>query len=193
MFSLDGLGYLSYNSLIQRDYPVVLGNVYIFALLGLIVNLISDLTYTWIDPRIDFETREVYERGSASGRASPRSQRTNSRSLTTSERPEKRRPTRSPPPVKRPLQAQPDEPAPARTISAATGAAIGRSGSFSSCSSPRCSPKFIANDRPLVASYKGELLLPVLVDYPEDKFGGFEARTDYRDPSSPTRSQRMVG
>ena len=59
MFSLDGLGYLSCDSLIERDYPVVLANLYIFALLGLVVNLISDLTYTWIDPRIDFETREV--------------------------------------------------------------------------------------------------------------------------------------
>jgi len=59
VFSLDGLGYLSYDSLIQRDYPVVLGNLYILALLGLVVNLIADLTYTWIDPRIDFETREV--------------------------------------------------------------------------------------------------------------------------------------
>lgn len=59
VFSLDGLGYLSYDSLIQRDYPVVLGNLYIFALLGLVVNLLSDLTYTWIDPRIDFESREV--------------------------------------------------------------------------------------------------------------------------------------
>jgi microcin C transport system permease protein len=59
VFSLDGLGYLSYDSIINRDYPVVLGNLYIFSLLGLVVNLISDLTYTWIDPRIDFETREV--------------------------------------------------------------------------------------------------------------------------------------
>jgi microcin C transport system permease protein len=59
VFSLDGLGYLSYDSLIQRDYPVVLGTLYVFALLGLVVNLLSDLTYTWIDPRIDFETREV--------------------------------------------------------------------------------------------------------------------------------------
>jgi len=42
--------------------------------------------------------------------------------------------------------------------------------------------EFIANDRPLIASYKGELLFPVLVDYPEDRFGGFEATTDYRDP-----------
>ena len=43
--------------------------------------------------------------------------------------------------------------------------------------------EFIANDRPLIASYKGEILFPVFVDYPEDKFGGFEAHTDYRDPS----------
>ena len=41
----------------------------------------------------------------------------------------------------------------------------------------------VANDRPLIASYKGELLFPVLIDYPEDKFGGFEATTDYRDPT----------
>ena len=42
--------------------------------------------------------------------------------------------------------------------------------------------EFIANDRPLIASYKGEILFPVFVDYPEDKFGGFEAHADYRDP-----------
>ena len=59
VFTLDGLGYLSYESLINRDYPVVLGTLYVFALLGLVVNLLSDLTYTLIDPRIDFETREV--------------------------------------------------------------------------------------------------------------------------------------
>ena len=43
--------------------------------------------------------------------------------------------------------------------------------------------ELLANDRPLIASYKGELLFPVFVDYPEDKFGGFEATTDYRDPT----------
>jgi microcin C transport system permease protein len=59
VFTLDGLGYLSYESLINRDYPVVLGTLYIFALVGLVVNLMSDVTYTLIDPRIDFETREV--------------------------------------------------------------------------------------------------------------------------------------
>jgi microcin C transport system permease protein len=59
IFSLDGLGLLSFESIVNRDYPVVFANLYIFSLLGLVVNLISDLTYTWIDPRIDFETREA--------------------------------------------------------------------------------------------------------------------------------------
>jgi microcin C transport system permease protein len=59
IFSLDGLGLLSFESVLNRDYPVVFGTLYIFSLLGLVVNLISDLTYMWIDPRIDFEAREV--------------------------------------------------------------------------------------------------------------------------------------
>jgi microcin C transport system permease protein len=59
IFSLEGLGLLSFESVLNRDYPVVFANIYIFALIGLVVTLISDLTYTWIDPRIDFETREV--------------------------------------------------------------------------------------------------------------------------------------
>jgi microcin C transport system permease protein len=59
IFSLDGLGLLSFESVLNRDYPVVFANLYIFALIGLALNLVSDLTYTWVDPRIDFETREV--------------------------------------------------------------------------------------------------------------------------------------
>jgi microcin C transport system permease protein len=59
IFSLDGLGLLGFESVLNRDYAVVFATLYIFSLLGLVVNLISDLTYTWIDPRIDFETREV--------------------------------------------------------------------------------------------------------------------------------------
>jgi len=59
IFSLDGLGLLSFESVLNRDYAVVFANLYIFALVGLVINLISDLTYTWVDPRIDFETREV--------------------------------------------------------------------------------------------------------------------------------------
>jgi microcin C transport system permease protein len=59
IFSLDGLGLLSFKSVIDRDYPVVFGTLFIFSLIGLFINLISDLTYTWIDPRIDFESREV--------------------------------------------------------------------------------------------------------------------------------------
>jgi microcin C transport system permease protein len=59
IFSLDGLGRLSFESVINRDYPVVFATLYIFSLVGLVVTLISDLTYMWVDPRIDFETREV--------------------------------------------------------------------------------------------------------------------------------------
>ena len=59
IFSLDGLGLLSFESVLNRDYPVVFGTLYIFSLLGLVVNLISDLAYMWVDPRIDFEAREV--------------------------------------------------------------------------------------------------------------------------------------
>ena len=57
IFSLDGLGLLSFSSIVGRDYPVVFATLYIFSLLGLAVNLLSDLTYTWIDPRIDFSAR----------------------------------------------------------------------------------------------------------------------------------------
>ncbi|WP_169195770.1 microcin C ABC transporter permease YejB [Devosia sp. MC1541] len=57
IFSLDGLGLLSFESIINRDYPVVFGTLYIFSLLGLVISLISDLTYMWVDPRIDFESR----------------------------------------------------------------------------------------------------------------------------------------
>jgi microcin C transport system permease protein len=59
IFSLDGLGLLSFESIVNRDYPVVFATLFIFSLMGLVVNLISDLAYSWIDPRIDFETREV--------------------------------------------------------------------------------------------------------------------------------------
>ncbi|WFU16273.1 microcin C ABC transporter permease YejB [Bradyrhizobium sp. CB3481] len=59
IFSLDGLGLLGFESVLNRDYPVVFGTLFIFSLVGLVVNLISDLTYMWVDPRIDFEAREV--------------------------------------------------------------------------------------------------------------------------------------
>jgi microcin C transport system permease protein len=59
IFSLDGLGLLSFESIVNRDYPVVFGSLYIFTLLGLVLNLIGDLTYTLVDPRIDFEKREA--------------------------------------------------------------------------------------------------------------------------------------
>jgi len=59
IFSLDGLGRLGYLAIINRDYPIVFGTLYIFSLMGLVISLVSDLIYTWIDPRIDFERRDV--------------------------------------------------------------------------------------------------------------------------------------
>jgi microcin C transport system permease protein len=55
LFSLDGLGLLSYESIIRRDYPVVLGSLFIFTLIGLFTKLISDLSYVWVDPRVKFD------------------------------------------------------------------------------------------------------------------------------------------
>ncbi|MDH4413825.1 MAG: microcin C ABC transporter permease YejB [Rhizobium sp.] len=59
IFSLDGLGRLGYLAIVNRDYPIVFATLYIFSLMGLVVGLISDLIYTWIDPRIDFDRRDV--------------------------------------------------------------------------------------------------------------------------------------
>lgn len=59
IFSLDGLGLLGYTSIINRDYPVVFATLFIFSMMGLVISLVSDLIYTWIDPRIDFDRRDV--------------------------------------------------------------------------------------------------------------------------------------
>lgn len=57
IFSLDGLGQLGFRSAVERDYPVVFGTLFAFGLMGLVVGILSDLMYVWIDPRIDFERR----------------------------------------------------------------------------------------------------------------------------------------
>ena len=57
IFSLDGLGLLGFESAIRRDYPVMFGTLYIFTLLGLVMQIVGDMLYTVVDPRIDFEAR----------------------------------------------------------------------------------------------------------------------------------------
>lgn len=57
IFSLDGLGLLGFEAVLNRDYPVMFGTLYIFTLMGLVIKLISDLTMTWVDPRIDFNAQ----------------------------------------------------------------------------------------------------------------------------------------
>tara|TARA_A100001015_G_scaffold214596_1_gene240908 strand:+ start:189 stop:1268 length:1080 start_codon:yes stop_codon:yes gene_type:complete len=58
IFSLDGLGRMGFEAAVARDYPVVFGTLYMFGLLGLVIGLLSDLMYVWVDPRIDFEVRQ---------------------------------------------------------------------------------------------------------------------------------------
>jgi microcin C transport system permease protein len=59
IFSLDGLGLLGFEAAINRNYPVMFGTLYMITLLGLLMKLVEDLTYMFVDPRIDFESREV--------------------------------------------------------------------------------------------------------------------------------------
>lgn len=59
IFSLDGLGLLGFEAAINRDYPVMFGTLYFFTLLGLVMNLVGDVTYVMVDPRIDFDSRRV--------------------------------------------------------------------------------------------------------------------------------------
>jgi len=59
IFSLDGLGLLGFEAAINRDYPIMFGTLYIYTLIGLVLNLISDLTYVVVDPRIDFASRRI--------------------------------------------------------------------------------------------------------------------------------------
>ena len=59
IFSLDGIGLLSYEAIIQRDYPVVMGTLFIFTLIGLITKLITDIMYVYVDPRIKFSSSDT--------------------------------------------------------------------------------------------------------------------------------------
>ncbi len=58
IFSLDGLGRMGFEATVSRDYPVIFATLYVFGLIGLLIGILSDLMYVWIDPRIDFESRE---------------------------------------------------------------------------------------------------------------------------------------
>ena len=57
IFSLDGLGRLGFEAAVQRDYPVIFGTLYVFGLMSLVVGILSDMMYVFVDPRIDFESR----------------------------------------------------------------------------------------------------------------------------------------
>ena len=59
LFSLDGLGRLGYEAALARDYPVIFGTLFFFGLIGLLIGILSDLMYVFVDPRIDFERRDT--------------------------------------------------------------------------------------------------------------------------------------
>ena len=58
IFSLDGLGRMGFEATVARDYPVIFATLYVFGLIGLLIGVLSDLMYVWVDPRIDFESRD---------------------------------------------------------------------------------------------------------------------------------------
>ena len=140
IFSLDGLGLLSFESTLNRDYPVVFANLYIFALLGL-VDQSALRSHLCLD-------RSAHRFRNAGDLMLPLS-----------------------PITRRRLDAF------KRNRRGFYAFWIFLFAFFASLGA-----EFIANDKPILASYKGELLFPAFVDYPEEKFGGFLAETDYRDP-----------
>ena len=166
IFSLDGLGLLGFKSVVNRDYPVIFATLYIFSLIGL-------RREPHLRPHLHLD-RSAHRFRDARGLS-----------------------------VDQVLERQPPrdiDPAPGRRTAAAEAPRCRRSTSGAGRISRqparllvavdlpdpvrRCTlfAEFIANDRPIVVSYKGEILFPVFVDYPETKFGGFLATTDYRDP-----------
>ena len=157
IFSLDGLGLLGFEAAVNRDYPVVFATLYIFSLLGLFMNLITDLVYTWIDPRIDFEIAAgvTMDAGTAIDQVELKPQKPSRLSGINQRR---------------------------LALFRANKRGFWSFWIFLFLFIASLLAEFIANDRPIIASYKGEILIPVFADYPESKFGGFLARTDFRDP-----------
>eukprot|EP01037_Dinobryon_pediforme_P007031 gene7031-7095_t len=140
-FSLDGLGLLSYEAIVNRDYAVVFATLYIFSLMGLVVGLLSDLILSMAS-------------------LAP------SKSLAP------------------PLPAKSLSPMNQRRFAnfKANRRGYWAFWIFGLMFVLSLFAEFIANDRPVLARYKGEWLMPVLFTYEESKFGGFLAQTDYRDP-----------
>jgi microcin C transport system permease protein len=163
---------LSFESIVNRDYPVVFASLYIFSLLGLVVNLCpTSPTPGSIQGSISRPGR--LESGMSAALPTPQLDRV---------------PVAAPAPTVAP-------PLPREGFIRLSPLNRRRLANFRANKRGYWSfwiftvlfvvslfAEFIANDKPIIASYKGEILYPVFVDYPEEKFGGFLARTDYRDP-----------
>ena len=167
IFSLDGLGLLGFESVLNRDYPVVFGTLFIFSLVGLVINLVSDLAYMWIDPQNRF-------RGAGS--------------LMT---------LIAPQPIETTMQSPLGEVAPmTRHRFSPSPLNRRRWQNFKSNRRGYWSfwiflilffislfAELIANDRPFLIKFDGRLYFPAFISYSETTFGGdFETAADYRDP-----------
>ena len=131
VFSLDGLGLLGFQAAIQRDYPVMFGTLYIFTLLGLVMQIVGDLMYTVVDPRIDFDRGCVRPPHAPFG-----------------------------PPCRHPRPHDPlaGHPPPARDLPRKPPRLLVAAGSSWSCSCSALFAEFVANDRPLLIRYDGALV-----------------------------------
>ena len=140
IFSLDGLGRLGFEAAVQRDYPVIFGTLYVFGLMGLVVGILSDLMYVFVDPRIDFEKRARLMADVATlNRRRWRNFRRNRRAFWS------------------------------MVI-------------FSILFVLAMFAEIVANDKPIVVRFQGELYWPAYNFYPETAFGGdFGTEAVYRD------------
>ena len=161
LFSLDGLGLLGYESIVRRDYPVVLGSLFLFTLIGLVVKLIADLLYVVVDPRVQFGAVAQMSAGV----------NVSSRGRTAALRPRRH-----------------GAPHVAVAEPARLGALQrNRLGCVVLWMFARLLvgtlAELVSNDRPLVARYEGDWFFPIFDNQPETPFGGdFATPTDWNDP-----------
>ena len=173
IFSLDGLGLLGFESVINRDYPVVFATLYIFSLMGLLINLDHrPHLYRGSIRRIDFETPRGLSRWTT-GPLKKDELEYDAIRRRDRRRPRRRISGRCPPSIN----------GAGSNFKANTSAAYWSLWIFLVLFGLSLFAEFLSNDRPMLVSYKGELLASrTFINYPEEKFGGFLAKTDYRDP-----------
>ncbi len=184
LFSLDGLGLLAYESVVRRDYPVVLGSLYLFTLIGLVVKLVVRPALRAGRPaRAVRERRPMRTRHDAVDRRPAAAERRARRAgpVDRCRRGCRRRAVAVAEPARLgPLPAQPARHLVALVLRRAAGAC-------------RPSAELISNDRPLLARYDGQLYVPLFRNQPETRFGGDFAHADRLERPVHPRAVRQAG